>query len=405
MRFVAAALAVLVTIGVADARTWRVRAGENAEQDLQRALIEARPGDTVRIGRGRFELSAGLSLNVDRVTIRGEGHDETILSFNNQRRGAEGLLVTANDTVLRDFAVENARGDAIKARDCDGITIQGVRVEWTRGPHQDNGAYGLYPVNCSDVMIRDSIARGASDAGIYVGQSRNIIVRDNLAEFNVAGIEIENSYNADVFGNTATNNTGGILVFDLPGLPQQGGHSVRVYENEIIGNNTPNFAPAGNIVATVPAGTGVLIMANRDVHVFDNEIADHGTVNVLVTSYRAEFQDASYNPLPRNIMIRDNEFGNVGYQPAGDLAALAQLGLGMPDVIWDGATLYSAGGTPRSESVNIVMRDNRSTRNRNGSFLSLGLNVAGSPFSEAAPDPSFPPLVELEEPERVEIND
>ncbi|MBX9745932.1 MAG: right-handed parallel beta-helix repeat-containing protein [Hyphomonadaceae bacterium] len=405
MRLLAAALAMLVTIGVADARTWRIRAGEGAEQELQRALIEAQPGDTVRIGRGRFEITGSLSLAVNRVTIRGEGHEETVLSFDNQRRGAEGLLVTANDTVLRDFAVENARGDAIKARDCDGITIQGVRVEWTRGPHQDNGAYGLYPVNCSDVMIRDSIARGASDAGIYVGQSRNIIVRDNLAEFNVAGIEIENCYNADVFGNRAVNNTGGILVFDLPGLPQQGGHSVRVFDNEIIGNNTANFAPAGNIVATVPAGTGVLIMANRDVHVFGNTIADHGTVNVLVTSYRAEFQDRSYNPLPRNIVIRDNEFGNVGYAPAGDLAALAQLGLGMPDVIWDGATLYSVGGTPRSETVNIVMRDNRSTRNRTGSFLSLGLNVAGAPFSEAVPDPSFPPLVEIEEPEEVEIND
>ncbi len=405
MRLVAAAVAALVMVGVADARTWRIRAGEGAEQALQTALIEASPGDTVRIGRGRFELSSGLSLNVDRVTIRGEGEGRSILSFDTQRRGAEGLLVTADDVVLRDFAVENARGDAIKVRDCDGITIQGVRVEWSRGPNENNGAYGLYPVNCSDVMIRDSIARGASDAGIYVGQSRNIIVRDNLAEFNVAGIEIENSFNADVFGNRATNNTGGVLVFDLPGLPQQGGHSVRVFDNEIVGNNTANFAPAGNIVATVPAGTGVLIMANRDVHVFDNEIADHGTINVLVTSYRAEFTDPNYNPLPRNIMIRNNAFGNVGYAPVGDLAALAQLGLGMPDVVWDGATLYSVGGTPRNESVRIVMRENRSTRNRTGSFLSLGLPVAGSPFSEAAPDPSFPPLLALAEPEEVEIDD
>ena len=155
-----------------------------------------------------------------------------------------------------------------------------MRAEWTRGPNPENGAYGLYPVNCTNVLIERSIARGASDAGIYVGQSRNIIVRENTAELNVAGIEIENSFNADVFGNTATHNTGGILVFDLPGLPQQGGHSIRVYENTITGNNTPNFAPAGNIVASVPAGTGVLIMANRDVHVFENEIGDHGTVNV-----------------------------------------------------------------------------------------------------------------------------
>lgn len=400
----AAALALTLAAGVAEARTWRVDTGPNAQAELQRALIEARPGDTVRLERGRYELTQGLSLDVDRVTIRGEGQDRTILSFAGQRQGAEGLLVTSDGVLLRDFAVENARGDAIKIRDCNGITIEGVRTEWTGGPSPDNGAYGLYPVNCSNVMIRDSIARGASDAGIYVGQSRNIIVRDNVAEFNVAGIEIENSYNADVFRNRAVNNTGGVLVFDLPGLPQQGGHSIRVFENQIGGNNTANFAPAGNIVATVPAGTGVLIMANRDVHVFDNEIGDHGTANVIITAYRDSIQDANYNALPRNIMIRDNRFGRTGFAPAGDMAGLAAMGVALPDVLWDGADTYFAGGTARSEPVRIVMRDNRSGNGR-GTFLSLGITSAGAPASEAQPNPAFPPLLDLPEPEEVEIDD
>lgn len=401
----AAAAAALVMIGAAEARTWRIRPGAEAEQQLQTALIEARPGDTVQLGRGRFELTTGLSLDVDRVTIRGEGEQRSVLSFTGQRRGAEGLLITSDQVTLRDFAVENARGDAIKARDCNGIHIREVRVEWTGGPNPNNGAYGLYPVNCDNVLIERSIARGASDAGIYVGQSRNIIVRDNIAEYNVAGIEIENSFNADVFGNTATHNTGGILVFDLPGLPQKGGHDVRVFENRIVANDTPNFAPAGNIVAGVPTGTGVLIMANRNVHVFDNDIADNGTVNVLVTSYRNEFEDREYNPIPRDVVIRDNRFGNTGFAPAGDLAALAQIGVPIPDVIWDGATLFSVGGAPRTESVRLVVRDNTSTRTGQSTFLSLGLPVAGSPLSEAAPDPTPPPLLEVAEPEEVRIRD
>jgi parallel beta-helix repeat protein len=389
----------------ADARTWRIRPGPDAEQQLQTALIEARPGDTVRLARGRFELTTGLSLDVDRVTIRGEGEDRSILSFDGQRRGAEGLLVTSDGVELREFAVENARGDAIKARDCNGISFREVRAEWTRGPNPENGAYGLYPVNCTNVLIENSIARGASDAGIYVGQSRNIIVRDNVAERNVAGIEIENSFNADVFGNTARHNTGGILVFDLPGLPQKGGHSVRVYENVVVDNNTPNFAPAGNIVASVPTGTGVLIMANRNVHVFDNEIGDNGTINVLVTSYRNEFDDREYNPLARDIVIRDNRFGNTGFAPAGELAALAQAGVAMPDIMWDGANVFSVGGVPRTETIRLVVRDNRSSRSGQASFLSLGMPVAGSPLSEAAPSPTLPPALAVEEPERVRIRD
>lgn len=405
MRFAAALLgaSLVFCASVADARTWRIRPGPQAEQDLQTALIEAQPGDTVQLARGRFELTGGLSLDVNNVTIRGEGHDRSVLSFDGQRRGAEGLLITSDNVTLRGFGVENARGDAIKARDCDHITIREVRVEWTRGPNPDNGAYGLYPVNCDNVLIERSIARGASDAGIYVGQSRNIIVRDNVAEFNVAGIEIENSFNADVFGNTATRNTGGILVFDLPGLPQKGGHSVRVFENRIFNNDTPNFAPAGNIVADVPTGTGVLIMANRNVHVFDNEIADNATVNVLISSYRDSFEDRDYNPLPRDIVVRNNRFGNTGFAPAGVLASLPQMGVPIPDVLWDGASMYSVAGTPRTENVRIVVRDNRSTRTGSGSFLSLGIPVAGSPLTEAAPDPTPPPLLDIAEPAQVRI--
>src|SRR5262245_54576420 len=389
----------------AEARTWRIRPGAGAEQQLQTALIEARPGDTVRLARGRFELTSGLSLDVDRVTIRGEGQDKSILSFNGQRRGSEGLLITSDGVELREFAVENARGDAIKVRDCHGITFREVRAEWTRGPNPQNGGYGLYPVNCDNVLIERSIARGASDAGIYVGQSRNIIVRDNLAERNVAGIEIENSFDADVFDNTATHNTGGILVFDLPGLQQKGGHSVRVFHNTITANDTPNFAPAGNMVASVPTGTGVLIMANRNVHVFENDIGDNGTVNVLVTSYRNEFDDREYNPLARDIVIRDNRFGNTGFAPAGDLAALAQAGVQMPDILWDGANVFSVGGVPRTETIRLVVRDNRSSRSGQASFLSLGMPVAGSPLSEAAPSATLPPALPVEEPERVRIRD
>jgi hypothetical protein len=67
--------------------------------------------------------------------------------------------------------------------------------------------------------------------------------------------------------------------------------------------------------------------------------------------------------------------------------------------------MYSAGGAPRSEPVRIVVVNNRSTRSGVGSFLSLGLPVAGSPLSEAAPDPTPPPLVAIAEPERVRIED
>ena len=87
-----------------------------------------------------------------------------------------------------------------------------------------------------------------------------MIVKNCVAEGNVAGIEIENTTNADVYDNEAFDNTGGILVFDLPGLTQYGSN-VRAFNNNIHDNNRTNFAPVGNIVGNVGAGTGFMILS------------------------------------------------------------------------------------------------------------------------------------------------
>jgi parallel beta-helix repeat protein len=399
----AGAVLALLAAAPAEAKTFRVRPGPNAQAELQTAMIEAKPGDTISLTRGRFELTTGLSLDVDRVTLRGEGQDDSILSFTNQTSGAEGLLVTSDDVTLRDFGVENTKGDGIKSKGADRIRYQRLRVGWAGPPKPTNGAYGVYPVSSSDVLIDRVVVRGASDAGIYVGQSRNIIVRRSVAEFNVAGIEIENSFNADVYENSVSRNTGGILVFDLPGLPQQGGHAIRVFKNVVERNDTPNFAPPGNIVASVPTGTGVIVMANRNVHIFDNVIGENGTANIIISAYRNEIGDANYNALPRDIVIRDNVFGRSGFEPAGDLAALKRAGVPLPDVLWDGVTTYVAGGTPRNEPVRISMQDNSTTRTTPVSFLSLGLPVASSPLTDVTPDASMPGVLVIPEPAAVRL--
>src|SRR5205085_5350276 len=135
----------------------------------------------------------------------------------------------------------------------------------TNGADAKNGGYGLYPVQCTKVLIERCEVSGASDAGIYVGQSKSIIIRNSKAFENVAGIEIENSLYADVYDNEAFLNIGGILVFDLPDLTQKEGGFVRIFKNNIHDNNHANFAPKGNIVGKVPLGTGLMILATRNV--------------------------------------------------------------------------------------------------------------------------------------------
>lgn len=377
---VVAAIAAGALAASAEARTISVTPGADVQEALQTALIDAKPGDTVQLAAGRYALVDGLSLDVKGVTIAGAGPGKTILDFTGQKGEGEGVLITSGDVVIRDLAVENAKGNGIKSKGSDGISFVNLRVEWTGGPKSTNGAYGVYPVSSKHVLIDRVMVKGASDAGIYVGQSQQIIVRNSRAEGNVAGIEIENSYDADVHDNVATNNTGGILVFDLPDLPQQGGHSIRLFKNQVVGNNHPNFAAPGNIVASVPPGTGVMVMANRDVHVFDNDIKDNAGNAVMLVAYTQKFTDKAYNPLPRAVAVRGNRFSGNGTAPAfpGGAQIAAAVGGTLPPVMWDGITTFTVpGGAAVTPEGGIFVND--------GPMLNLNLKVHGTPPSAAQP--------------------
>lgn len=337
---------------------------------LREKLIAAQPGEVIEVPAGTFHFDRSLSLRVDNVTLRGQGHDKSILSFKGQKAGAEGLLVNADGFTLENIAIEDSKGDGLKVSEAENVTIRGVRVEWTGGPKSSNGAYGLYPVLTRNVLIEDSIAIGASDAGIYVGQSRDVIVRNNRAERNVAGIEIENTINADVYDNVATENTGGILVFNMPALSQQG-DAIRVFKNKVFGNNTGNFGAKGTPVASVPAGSGIVINSNDGIEVFDNDIADNKTANIIISSvystgYKDDVAACEFDPYPERIHVYGNRLSGGGDSPDGmDLKALKISVYGLtgnfPDVLFDGYV-----NPNRTEGPQICLRDISGVLNADG---------------------------------------
>ncbi|ODS96954.1 MAG: hypothetical protein ABS49_10090 [Erythrobacter sp. SCN 62-14] len=334
------ALAALLLASAAPvaAAVHTIAPGADAAEKLQEALILAEPGDEVVLEAGHYLLTDGLSLDVDGVTLRGAGPARTILDFTGQQGSGEGLLVTSNNVTLRDFAIENPKGDGIKSKGADNIIYHRIRVTWTNGPSPDNGAYGIYPVESTGILISHSEVSGASDAGIYVGQSSRITVRNSIASDNVAGIEIENSRDALVTDNFTTRNTGGILVFDLPSLPVMGGGNVVVVNNLVTGNTTPNFAPPGNIVGNVPRGTGIMVMANENVWVDGNIVRDNPTAPFMVIAYSQSFDDPRYNPYPRNVVIGENVVDSGAADPAlpGAEMLLAAFGGALPPILWDG---------------------------------------------------------------------
>lgn len=402
------ALALLTACGGGDTNTPEgtkpeaaiiaLEVGDNFYAELQGALIEAKPGETIVMPEGVFNFSDGLSLDVDGVHLKGAGEGKTILNFAAQTGSGEGLLVTSDNVTLSDFTMQDTKGDGIKSKGADQITYRDLTVEWTGGPDESNGAYGIYPVESKNILVEGTTIRAAADAGIYVGQSENIIVRNNLVEYNVAGIEIENSSFADVYDNEAVNNTAAILVFDLPDLPVMGGHSTRIFNNVMTANNTRNFAPPGNIVGDVPAGTGVIVMANRNVHVFNNQFDDHKSAHIIVSAYEGEWEDKAYNPLPREVVIHGNTYGKGGYAPDKFVAAIhAELmGLDIPPILWDGVTDFD--GNTEDQPAALSIKEPSSV-----GYMSVGIGKYPVDMEALAPNAIRPDAFDVAEPSPVEL--
>jgi parallel beta-helix repeat protein len=238
---------------------------------------------TIILGRGTYELNRSVVIRNSGVNLVGQGIDETILDFESATEGnIIGVDVVGNDFLVQDLTVANASKDGIRVEDSVGVTFRRIKATWTRGPHVTNGAYGIYPVKSENVLVEDSVAENASDAGLYVGQCINVIVRRNRVYRNVAGLEIENTQYADVYENVAEDNTAGIVVFDLPGNPVVG-RDVRIRDNEIRDNNHVNFAPGGT-VAIIPPGTGTFALASRRVEIVNNVYENNYTASIAVLS-------------------------------------------------------------------------------------------------------------------------
>lgn len=323
---------------------------EDPEDRVQAAFATAKPGTRIELAAGRFKLTNTLAITTSNLTVRGAGRDATVLDFSGQKAGSEGIFAeSVKSLVLEAFSVVDTRGNGIKTLGVDRLVMRKLAVSWSGADASAHGPYGLYPVQSKNVLVEECLVTGASDSGIYLGQSDGAVLRRNEVHHNVAGIEVENTFATDVYENLAHDNTGGILVFDLPGLPQKGGHAVRVHHNEVATNNTENFAPPGNIVGLVPRGTGILVMANADVEISDNKIRDNTTFGVAIASYfvtQKKIEDAAYYPFPARVHVHDNTFSGGGDapDPKSELGALLSFGIfafpnsRVPAITYDGVT-------------------------------------------------------------------
>jgi parallel beta-helix repeat protein len=373
----------------------QVRGGDVAA--LLTAANSLAVGTTLVLGEGTFAMTNGLTIRTDGAHIIGQGIAETTLDFAAVAAQVNGVDVIGDDFLVQDLTVKDAPKDGIRVEASDGVVFRRIRATWTAQSEPTNGAYGIYPVKSKNVLVEDSRAENASDAGLYVGQCERAIVRNNVVSGNVAGLEIENTQYADVYGNTAEDNTGGIVVFDLPGNPIVG-RDVRIRNNIIRNNNRRNFAPGGT-VASIPTGTGTFAMASRRVEITGNTYANNNTGDIAIISGLAIQGDTALWELPtamlvgqwddlallpgeasgtvsnfrsENILVAGNTHSGSGTAP--DLENPLMLGL-LLSVIYNGqpvdTVLYDAIGETGFHSTDPTM-------NSNDNHICVGGNTAGT---------------------------
>lgn len=298
---------------------------------IQAAVDRAQPGDRVEVHPGIYHQS--IVVDRDGVNLIGLEVDGEIPVLDGQGTIPDAVLGSGRDFTMDGFVVRNYSGNGIVNSKTSNTTYRNLVVENT-------GLYGIYPVEVDGVLVEGCVVSGAQDAGIYVGQSRNIVVRNNEVFNNVAGIEIENSINALVTNNSAHHNTAGILVFLLPSGASKVASHCRVVNNRSWANNHPNFGKKGTVVSFIPPGMGILVMAADHTEVTGNQLFENDSQGILVSSFLSSGAapkdkfELDIEPNPDNNLIHGNIYRDNGREPAKIYKA---LGIGGADVMWDGA--------------------------------------------------------------------
>lgn len=308
---------------------------------IQSAVGKAQPGDLIRVYPGTYKET--VYIDKDNISVQGIIISGKWPTLDGEKKLNDAFLYSGSGTLIENFKIMNYKGNGIMGQAGNNFVI---RNNWIL----DAGVYGIFPEFGKNGIIEHNLLSGIEDAAIYVGMCDNVDVRHNYVTGNVAGIEIENSRHCLVEYNYTTDNTGGILVFITPGLPIKTCYDVIVRNNYVVNNNHVNFGKQGSIVAMVPRGTGIIVMAADDVVIENNIITGNNNTGIAITdlSFVAQVSnDTASEPNPDRIVILDNIMIDNGNEPVEDLKKLmmTQLSSKGPDILAIGG---GTGGCIRS---------------------------------------------------------
>lgn len=299
--------------------TFRVAPG----QSIQAAVDRARPGDRIEVLPGIYRESVMIDLNDIELAGIVRNGDRPVLDGGGTM--SDAVVVSGDNFTIRGFELRNYEGNGV-------VVHKASNVRFIDLVAHNTGKYGVYPVECTGVLIDSCVVSGVWDAGVYAGQSRDVVIQNSEAYHNTIGFEAENCVNVLFANNSAHQNSLGILVVLLPDLPSKEASNARVIGNRVFENNYPNLSPAGNLVHLVEPGVGIAINSADTTEVTRNIIEGHDSYGVAIyalTDIFADREEFDVDPDPDGNFIHGNQLANNGAKvgerfkgfdaPGGDL--------------------------------------------------------------------------------------
>ncbi|MGQ0534713.1 MAG: right-handed parallel beta-helix repeat-containing protein [Methanobacteriota archaeon] len=287
------------------------------------------------------------------ITLRGMGDDPEDVAIDvgfEKHIGIRGDR--ADGLVIQNLAVYHAFDHNVYVLDQDGFWIDNVTSGW--GYEYD---FLMFAVDHG--VLKDCVAFGAGDAGIYPGGTADtpgrhaVEVTGCRSYNNVLGYSGTQGNYIYVHGNDFYENGIGIVSdseTDHPNYPQKGS---RFESNKIFDNNFNYLDPGANVTPTVfvgeillPAGIGLFLASNNENVVEDNDVWGNDAFGVWLASGQGIVLGPTSDPPAPPFVSSGNRFlGNRMYGPGDDNAIdFGWDGLGAGNC-WQG-NLGTAAGAP-----------------------------------------------------------
>jgi len=298
----------LLMSAVASATTISVRPG----QSIQAAITRAAPGDRIELEPGIYKETVYIDKND--ITLHGNVRDGQwpILDGNNSL--PNGVLAAGHGVTIEYLWIRHYKGNGIMTQGSNNYRILHNVVE---GPC----FYAIFPQYGKNGLIAYNVVSNSDDAAIYVGMSDNVDVLYNETYGSFSGIEAENSRDVLIEGNFVHDNSSGVMLTLLPGLPVKTADRLIVRHNIITHNNGRIEAPAGGALDDLPSGVGVFVVGTDHSAVEGNLITDNASAGVYIveTDLLASSPDEKMDPFPDYVQLLSNVYARNGTAPQGTI--------------------------------------------------------------------------------------